>query len=660
MFGWLRKKTSGDSPFGLVEDGRFGKIAHGRHLQALEDELADASASSQPADRFLGLTIASRRFQIALIAMCAVFFAFAARAADLQLMQGSSYRAQAEGNRFRTELLPAARGVIYDRNGQILVENVPAFTLFMTIRDLPHVQTDAGLSLDRPALDAEFDRVADLASLQRTDFDLLLQQYADDTTDPIIVRKDLGYTQAMLAMIEEPSLPGFTVNVLTKRQYETTAPSLSHVLGYVGKISPDEYAANASEGYRRTDEIGKSGVERSMESTLRGTPGKKTVEVDAFGDESATLAEQPAVSGQPLTLAIDLDLQEMVESSTRAMLQKLGLKKASVVVIDPNNGEVLSLVSLPTFDSNAFAGGIDQETYAALTNDKDQPLFPRAIAGEFPPGSTFKPYVASAALASGVITPTTSFTSVGGISIGPWFFPDWKAGGHGVTDVRKAIAESVNTFFYIVGGGYEDFVGLGVDRITQYAKIFGFGAKTGIDLPGESDGFLPSKDWKEQTKGERWYVGDTYHYAIGQGDLLVTPIQMAASLAAVANGGTLYVPHVVHAIGDAVVAPQATELSDALKQAIPIVQQGMRQTVTAGSARSLGSLPYAVAGKTGTAQFSSTLPTHAWFTGFAPYDHPQIAVVVMIEQGGEGSSYAVPIAHEIFQWWYDHRMAKSP
>ncbi len=657
MFGLFRKDAKTPSPFGVVEDGRFGKLNHGRHLHALEDELADANAASQPADRFLGLTIASRRFRVAFLAMSLVFVAFAARAADLQIVQGQTFRDQAEGNRFRNEFLSAARGVIYDRNGQVLAENIPAFTLFMTIRDLPHVVKDGKNALDRDLVDAEFDRVADLASLQRTDFDLLLQEYADAPNDPIIVRKDLGYTQAMLAMIEQPSLPGFTMDVLTKRQYESTAPSLSHVLGYVGKISADEYAALDDSGYRRTDEIGKTGVEKSMETALRGTPGKKSVEVDAYGDENATLAEEPAVPGKDLTLAIDLDLQEMVEARTRDMLQQLGKQKASVVVMDPKTGEVLSLVSLPTYDSNAFAGGIDRDTYATLANDPNQPLFPRAIAGEFPPGSTFKPYVASAALAEGVINASTSFVSVGGISIGPWFFPDWKAGGHGVTDVRKAIAQSVNTFFYIIGGGYNDFVGLGVERITKYAGLFGFGADTGVDLPGEAEGFLPSKEWKEEVKGERWYVGDTYHLAIGQGDLLVTPLQMAVALSTVANGGTRYVPHVVHAIGDQVVAPDGTELSDELKRAIQTVQEGMRQTVTSGSARSLGTLPFAVAGKTGTAQSGGDRPTHAWFTGFGPYEDPEIAVVVLIEEGGEGSSFAVPIARDIFQWWYDHRLA---
>jgi penicillin-binding protein 2 len=263
--------------------------------------------------------------------------------------------------------------------------------------------------------------------------------------------------------------------------------------------------------------------------------------------------------------------------------------------------------------------------------------------------------VAAAALAEGLIIPTTSFLSTGGLTIGSWFFPDWKVGGHGETNVGKAIAESVNTFFYIIGGGFDAFTGLGVERITSYARLFGFGSLTGLDLPNEGEGFLPSKEWKEEVKGERWYVGDTYHLAIGQGDLLVTPLQMAVALSTVANGGTKYEPHVAKAVGDQWILPKGTVLPEELRQAIKIVREGMRQTVTSGSARRLNSLPLAAAGKTGTAQIGGSSETHAWFTGFAPYENPEIAVVVLIEEGGEGSSTAVPVAENIFRWWYQNR-----
>jgi len=270
--------------------------------------------------------------------------------------------------------------------------------------------------------------------------------------------------------------------------------------------------------------------------------------------------------------------------------------------------------------------------------------------------------LAAAALEEGIINENTSFISTGGLRIGEWFFPDWKVGGHGVTNVRKAIAESVNTFFYYIGGGYGDFVGLGIDRMVRYEKIFGLGKQTGIDIIGEAKGFLPTKDWKETIKGERWYVGDTYHAAIGQGDITVTPLQVANYTAVFANGGLLYRPHFIRQVlssDDKIIRQvdhKPIKSNVVSSENIKIVREGMRQTVAAGSARSLASAPVAVAGKTGTAQWSSNKPNHAWFTGFAPYDKPQIVITILIEQGGEGSSVAVPIAREVLEWYFSNKV----
>jgi penicillin-binding protein 2 len=282
-------------------------------------------------------------------------------------------------------------------------------------------------------------------------------------------------------------------------------------------------------------------------------------------------------------------------------------------------------------------------------------MFPRAVAGEYPSGSTFKPFVAYAALSEGLVDAHSSFVSTGGVRIGQWFFPDWKAGGHGVTDVRKAIAESVNTYFYIIGGGYNDFTGLGVKRIREYAEKFGFGSKMGVDLPSEAPGFLPSKDWKQEAKGERWYVGDTYNLAIGQGDVLVSPLQMATATAKVANGGKDITPRVVEEIdGEPTAPPSVPDIEDLDERAMQIVREGMRRTVTVGSARYLQTVPTPVAGKTGTAQTPGDKPTHAWFTGFGPYEDPNITLAVLVENGGGGSEVAVPLARDIFNWWFEN------
>jgi penicillin-binding protein 2 len=251
--------------------------------------------------------------------------------------------------------------------------------------------------------------------------------------------------------------------------------------------------------------------------------------------------------------------------------------------------------------------------------------------------------------------------STGGIKIGSWFFPDWKAGGHGLTDVRKALAESVNTFFYAVGGGYGDIQGLGIDRLKKYAELFGLNHQLGIDLPGEASGFIPSKVWKESVKKEQWYIGDTYHLSIGQGDLLVTPLQVSSYMAAVANGGILFKPQIVNKITDASgnlvkeLKPEVIRENFIKPEYLQVVREGLRQAVTAGSSRALADLPFTSAGKTGTAQFGNENKTHAWFTAFAPYENPEIVITVIVEGGGQGNELALPIAKQALQWWFSHK-----
>ncbi len=287
-------------------------------------------------------------------------------------------------------------------------------------------------------------------------------------------------------------------------------------------------------------------------------------------------------------------------------------------------------------------------------------MFNRSITGEYPSGSTIKPVVSIAALEEGIITENTTFLSTGGVQIDRWFFPDWKAGGHGITDVRKALSESVNTFFYMIGGGdNETMTGLGVAKLTEYMEMFGLGKKLGIDLVGESSGFLPSKDWKEEVKGERWYIGDTYHLSIGQGDILVTPLQVANFTATIANGGTEYQPRLLKSIlprnSTKVINIDPIEIKkDFITQYYyQVVREGLREGVLSGSSRSLGTLPVTSAGKTGTAQFDNSGETHAWFTSFAPFESPEIVITVLVESGGGGESVALPIAKKGLEYWFD-------
>ncbi len=636
------KNKNKSKVFVIQQDGNFGDIR-----DSFENSFDTEADSIMKKDHALATSIPKKRLQFGLTIFLLVMVLFISRAGYLQIVQGKHFSSLAEGNKYRTVRIVPPRGDIYDRDGELLAENIPAFVLTMTIADLPK---------DKPERQEVFNRVIVISGIQQTDIDLLLTDYSKRPYDPVPILRNIEYESAMRLAIELSDLPGFKLQTTAQRYYPAASFSLSHVLGYTGKINIAEYESLREEGYRPIDTIGKIGIEKSLEDVLRGKPGSTKYEVNARGNESSIVSRVEAISGSDITLGIDLDFQKFIETRLQNTLNYSNAKRASVVALDPQTGSVRALVSLPSFDNNVFAQGISQKEYTALIEDKNNPLFFRAISGEFPSGSVFKPFVLFAALKERIVSEHTSFLSTGGLRINQWYFPDWKAGGHGITDARKAISESVNTYFYIIGGGFDQVVGLGVDKITQYASYFGFGSKTGIDLPNEGDGFLPSKEWKQEAKGEQWYVGDTYHLAIGQGDFLTTPLQMAVATSVVANGGTLIQPHVVEKIGKPesmnVSAVKKKEIEGLEAYSMKIVREAMRQTVTTGSARSMASLPKAVAGKTGTAQTIGDRPYHSWFTGFGPYNDPTISIVVLIEEGGESNAAAVPLAREILYWWF--------
>lgn len=581
-----------------------------------------------------------------------LFVVLVIRLGWLQIIKGDYYAAVANGNRLRLERLESGRGIISDRTGLPLVHNVANFLLYCTPSDLPR---------DLAARDALIDRLATMSprvNAAETKAALnALKPSQLEFYQPMFIADNLAYENALRIYLESFSMPGIVLSNKSRREYSLPSLSFSHFLGYTGKINEKEYAA-ADDTYSRIDYVGKSGLEKTWQAELRGIPGTKQIEVDALGKEKNIVGETPSVPGHNITLAIDAQAQTKLEELMAAELKTLGLDRGAAIVMDPNSGEVISLVSLPAFDNNVFARGITQPEYSTLENSPSKPLFNRVVSGEYPAGSTIKPVVAAAALQEKVITENTAFLSTGGLRVGQWSFPDWKAGGHGMTDVRKAIAESVNTFFYYVGGGYGDFQGLGIDRMDAYFRKFLLGSTLGIDLPNEANGFVPTMQWKEDTKKERWYIGDTYHVAIGQGDLIATPLQIAAYTMFFANGGRMYKPHLVKDITDSDgnlvrhIEPEviAQNLIDPAN--IQIVREGMRQTAVSGSARSLSALPVSAAGKTGTAQWSTKKAPHAWFTGFAPYDNPQIVITVLVEEGKEGSSAATPIAREFMKWYF--------
>jgi len=651
-----RSDDSSDfSPFPIA-DGNVGfGVVRGMHADLLIDDAIlgseHAAFSGTTEYTYVGLAVTEKTLRVVFGGLALMLALIALRAGWFQVVRGADYAAVAEDNRSRVAWIPAERGVMYDRRGKPLVRNMPDFSASLTLADLPK---EPGARHDAIV------RIARILEMPPEEIEVRLEEFKRYPGAAIVIGENIGHDKAVRIEIEGATTPGIALETGMRREYlNEGVKTLSHVLGYQGRIAETELAA-APASYRPSDFIGKTGLEKTYEELLRGTSGKRRIEVDARGREKNVIADDKPVDGKNLVLTIDAGLQAETERILTETLGKRGKTRASVVAMDPRNGDVLALVSMPGFDANLFAQGIKTEEYKTLIEDEDRPLFPRAISGGLPSGSTFKPVVAAAALDEGIITPDTSVLSTGGLRYGAWFFPDWKAGGHGSTNVTKAIAESVNTFFYTIGGGTESFKGLGLEKMMDYARKFRFGSVLGIDLPGEAAGFLPSKEWKKRTQNAQWYIGDTYHIAIGQGEIVVTPLQIAEMTAAFANDGTLMTPRLVQAVTGADGARETRQPIVLAKQvvsknAIDVVRRGMRQTVTAGSARYLGDLPVAVAGKTGPAPWNSKKENHAWFTSFAPYEKPEIVVTVVVEEGGEGSSIASPIAKEIYKYYFKDR-----
>ncbi|MFH0815100.1 MAG: penicillin-binding protein 2 [Candidatus Falkowbacteria bacterium] len=644
---------------------RVDRLGRNTWRQWVEDSFINFSFEelNKSGKNYMGLALSRKRLAVFLIIILVILGALLFRAGQLQIVKGKYYGALAERNRIRVQYLAAPRGIIYDSEMRPLLKNIPDFSLYVIPYDLPKKESErreieTGLQATMAAdwqnkYAARFFEIVNTPTFKKEYF------------EPQTLATNLDYQIAMKLKIFAQGANGIGVKIGGQRKYLYPAiggaKSLSHVLGYEGVISPEEFDVLQYKGYLLNDRVGKTGLELFYENDLRGESGKREVEVDSAGKEKSVIAEDKIVKGNDLVLSLDFDAQKKLEEIVKAQLARINKQRAVAIAMNPNNGEIIAMVSEPAFDNNLFASGISQQDFQKLIDNPNQPLFNRAVSGEYPSGSVIKPVIAAAALQEGIINENTSFLSVGGIKIDQWFFPDWKAGGHGITNVTKALADSVNTFFYIIGGGWQKFVGLGVYKIKAYSELFGLNQKLGIDLPNEATGFLPTAGWKESAKGERWFIGDTYHLAIGQGDLLATPLQVASYTAVIANHGTLYKPHLVKTISNEQtgllknIEPEIIRKDFISKKNIDIVRSGMRQAVTYGSAKRLNNLPMAVAGKTGTAQWDMTKKSHAWFTGFAPYNNPQIVITVLIEEGGEGSTVAVPIAQEFLYWWQHNK-----
>jgi penicillin-binding protein 2 len=598
---------------------------------------------------YLGTSISKKKLTTLVFIIIAGFITMAGKTFYLQIVKGGYYRNLAENNRIRLRPIFSERGIIFDKFHAELVENVPNFSLTMIPQDLPR---------DQKKRDALIDEVVNLSNVSREQFKELLNKYGSYSYASLIIKENLDYESALKLYIQSSRLPGISIEKGSKRKYVVNSSTLSasHLLGYLGKLNEYEAEKLKGDGYLLFDNIGKTGLEKIYESELRGKYGIKKVEVDAMGHEQNILAEEPPRAGKNLILTLDLDAQKKLEELTKNILAKIKKKRAAAIAMDPRDGSILAMISLPAFDNNEFSGGITRQNYDKYNQNKDNPLFNRVIGGTYPSGSTIKPIIAAAALQEKIITPNTVFLSTGGLEVGKWFFKDWKKGGHGITNVSKALAWSVNTFFYYIGGGFKNFTGLGIDKIMKYMSSFGIAKKTGVDLPGEASGFAPTKEWKRETKGEAWYIGDTYNLSIGQGDLLVTPLQVAIWTAAIANDGKIVQPHLANKLEEPITHKEILFNFDQYdvpvsSKNLAVVRQGMKDCVSYGSCQLMRTLPFASGGKTGTAQWNSAKENHAWFTSFAPFNNPKIVVTVLIEEGVEGSAAAEPIARDFLSWW---------
>ena len=586
-----------------------------------------------------------RRIIIAAVVVILAFFILIVRFWYLQVREVDYYRGLSQNNSVRLIKASAPRGLIYDREGNKLAENRPGFDLYVIpedVKDWRKIKKTLKelIGLDPDVIDEKIHKAKGRPRFQA-----------------IKLMEDLSWDETAKIESYKFELHGIMLDVAPKRSY-LYGEATSHLVGYIGEISERELDdLDEDEKYGPGDMIGKYGIEKSFEKYLRGQDGGKEIEVDALGRKIQVINWSSPSPGNNLKLTIDLKTQ-------LAAWQALKDHAGAAIAIEPQTGRIIAMVSAPSFDSNALSTKISAKDWKDIIENPLNVLMNRVLQAQYPPASTFKPIHAAAALQEKVITPSTL------IYAGPSFryaghdYRDWKEEGHGTISVHRAIVESSDTFFYQVG------LKLGIDRLAKYAKSFGFGKKTGIDLLNEKAGIVPSSEWKKKTYGVKWYEGETISVSVGQGYMLTTPLQLVNAYAAIANGGTLHKPYVIDEIltpaGKVLkkYEPEETGKVAISEEVLAFIRDALKGVVNeeGGTASSLKSANLKIAGKTGTAQVARLIKRtknissvtykfrdHAWFAGFAPYDDPKIAVVVLVEHGGFGASSAVPVAREIFK-----------
>ena len=585
------------------------------------------------------------RLHVYVAVACLMFAVLAGRLWYLQIIQGGEYWKKSEENRIRLLRVKAPRGIISDADGFALVRNRPSFNVFLIREDVQDLEATAT-------------RLGKLLPVSKEEILDKVKKSTRPKFEPTLIVRDVNLKTVAYLEEHKIELPGVMVEVEPLR-YSIYDSGVCHVVGYIGEINEKEL--EETETYPDTiqgDLIGKSGIERTFNLFLSGKPGGKQIEVNAYGRELQTLSQKNPFSGNNVMLTVNLHIQLIAEEA-------MGDKAGAIVAVDPRNGHILAMVSHPGYNPNLFAGGISSKDWTQLVKNPGKPLQNKTVQSTYAPGSTFKAMMAGALLQNRKISVGSAAYCGGSVSLANTIKRCWKHGGHGYVNVKQALEQSCNVFFY--RGGLE----LGIDELARYAKSYGFGQKTGIELPNEEPGLIPTQEWKKETIGDRWYPSETMDAAIGQGFVSVTPIQLAMMTAAIANGGTLYKPMLVKKISE----PNGRviqEFEPTVVRQIPIepkylkvVREGMRMVVNGekGTARGSKLKTFEFAGKTGTAQVvklqkgnQENLPEkfrdHGWFICFAPIEKPEIAMAILVEHGMGGAKAAAPMAKYIFERLY--------
>jgi penicillin-binding protein 2 len=559
----------------------------------------------------------------------------------LQIVKGAEYAVLAENNRLRRIALPPTRGVVFDRRDEVLASTRPALNLVLVREGLQ--DAEGQLRRLESVLGIPYQATRDrLAAMHRR-----------PTFEPLVIKEDVQLADIAKVEARREWFPSVVVEETALRDYPD-GPAVAHAVGYVGEVNDAQLAKVNDGSLQQGDIVGKSGIERQYDEILRGRRGWKLVTVNSLGRPFGTSQTgRVPEDGRPLRLTIDKRLQ-------RTLVEALAEEVGSGIFMDPNTGAVLALASTPGYDPNVFTATVSHTTWTSLLNDPRRPLHDRAISSFYAPGSTFKVLMTIAGLESGAISPSSTVSCGGSVVVYGRPFLCWKKGGHGTVDVHHALVHSCNVFYYLLGKK------MGIDTISKYATMFSLGELTGIDVPGETRGNPPSAEWKERTRKEPWYPGDTISVAIGQGLLAVTPVQMATLISAVANGGRLVRPHLAR---EAAAAPVRLPLSAGT---LAVIRAALADVVEEGTATRARLGPISVAGKTGTAQvfkksagidadkLAKEERDHAWFVGYAPAEKPEIAFAIVVEHGGHGGTTAAPVARKVLEVYFAERLPPKP